>query len=127
MKAELVVRGEKREVMEALGGFLREDKELYQLVRGPGRFTGYSVVAARVPDDNPGRAAAWGCLTLLSLPFVGAAASTIDQAEPGVRITAKPAQDGWIKLVVSTEGRAGAESVNALLAWLRGELNAQPA
>ena len=121
MKTELVVQGEKREVMEALGSFLREHKELFQNVGGPGRFTGYSMVAARVPDQKPGRAAGMSCLALLSLPFVGAAAVAFDQDEPGVRVTAKPTVGGETRLKVSTQGRASTDSVDALLAWLREE------
>lgn len=127
MKTELVVQGDKREVMEAIGAFLKGHESLYKSVSGPGRFTDYSVLTASLPDQNPERAAGMGCLALLSLPFVGAAADTLTPKDPRLRIRAKPVGDGETRLKLSTEGRASQESVDALLSWLREELDARPA
>lgn len=124
MKTELVVRGEKREVMTTIAEFLDERKDLYGDVRGPSRWTDDSVVEATVSARHARFVVARGCLAMIAGLVALDTMETIGP-DPRIKVSAKAVSDG-LRLKIATQDSVKPEAVEPLLAWLRDELDAEP-
>lgn len=120
MRAEIVVQGEKREVQEAVSRFLKEHKDLYHGVSGPGRFTDYSLVQAKVNAKHARLAATRGCLAIIAGLVALDTMETIS-GDPSIKVAAKPAGDGKTKLSITTSDGVKPEAIDPLVAWLKDD------
>lgn len=117
MRTELEVQGKKREVQEAVSRFFKEHKDLYQGVTGPGRFTGYSLVEAKVNPRYARHVAKRSCLAMIAGFFALEAMDTIG-GDPNIKVAAKPAGEGKTRLKITTEDGVKPEAIDPLLTWL---------